>query len=134
MKKAISLFSILFFLVLMMAVSSQARRLPPTAPVPTHTEVRISYTTNGFTEGAQVKVDGKGVGGVSRNARPLVLKLKNDKTYTITLHFRGPRGIWSQTKTIHIPYAQSTPITIQATDSGISSSLDAPPQRNRRIR
>ena len=130
MKKAISSLSILFFLVLMTAVSSQAAvKRPAPTPPPTHTEVRISYTTNGFGEGAQVKVDGKSVGGVSRNAKPLVLKLKNDKTYTITLHFRGPRGVWTQTKTIHIPWAQNTPITIQSTDGGISSSVDAPPRR-----
>lgn len=132
MKKAISLFSILFSLVLMTKVSSHAAvnsRRPAPTPPPTHTEVRISYTTSGFTEGAKVTVNGKSAGGVAANYKPLVLKLKNDATYTIVLYFRGPGGSWSKTKTIKIPWAQSTPITIQATDSGISSSVDTAPRR-----
>ena len=131
MKKAISSISILFSLVIMTTVSSNARIPAQNTSVPTHTEVRISYTTNGFTEGAQVKVNGKSVGGVIANSRPLVLKLKNEAAYTIVLYFRGPRGSWSQTKTIRIPYAQRTPITIQSSDGGIRSSVDPQPRRPR---
>ena len=128
MKKAISLFSILLSFVLMAPVFSQTKVTKPGyTPPPTHTEVQITHTTNLYSPFIQVMVNGKRAGDVVANSTPLVLKLKNDATYTIVLNFRESGGrTWSKTKTIKIPWGHSTQIGIWSNDDGIWSSFDPP--------